>query len=170
MAECPTCPHHVEVAKDIVALKEKYKGLEKLLKVQMKNVEKAKLMAKQEMERRLKGMNGLEARANARIVDAENRAKETTQKAEKKLEDQAKEFIKTVEFKAENKVQEGKITVVATELGARISALDIKLNTIAQALSEKKGEKKWTDIILHILVAALLSSLVTAFFLLRGKG
>ena len=134
--KCVQCSHHVEVAKDLIALAQKVYSNRELLDIQIANLDKDRRLAKEEMERRLEGMNGLEARANARIVDAEARAREATNRAEQKLADQAKEFLKKGEFDAEVKV------------------IETKLSTIEKTTSEKKGEQRWSDHIMTVLIAA----------------
>lgn len=146
MTDCATCPHHVEVAKDISVLQSEVKHTRELLDIQIEGVDRDRRLAKEEMERRLEGMNGLEARSNARIVEAETRARDTTNKAEKKLEDQAKEFMKTLEFRAEMKV------------------IETKLSILSGLVSEKKGEKKWSDHILTVLIAAGVMLLIHFLF------
>jgi hypothetical protein len=122
-----------------------------LTNVRINQIREEVVLARTDMERRLEGMNGLEARTTARTTEAENRVREQTASAEKKLAEQAGHFITRGET-------DTKMTLMQTAINAEIKVLSKEIDTMKGASDVSSGSRKVTD----WLVMALISGAIVA--------
>jgi hypothetical protein len=123
-----------------------------LMNVRMNQLEANVKLAKEEMDRRLEGMNGLEARTTARTSEAEGRVRDQTAAAERKLAEQAAHFI------TRNEV-DNKVELMKTAIESEIKVLAGKLDTLASSSSLVAGSRKVTDLLIMALIAGAITVL-----------
>jgi hypothetical protein len=123
-----------------------------LMNVRMNQLEANIKLAKEEMDRRLEGMNGLEARTTARTSEAEGRVRDQTAAAEPKLAEQAQHFI------TRNEV-DNKVELMRTAIEAEMKVLAGKLDTLVSSSSLVAGSRKVTDLLIMALIAGAITVL-----------
>jgi hypothetical protein len=151
MADCATCPHHSGLEADIKKVCALLEERKELTNVRINQIREEVVLARTDMERRLEGMNGLEARTTARTTEAENRVREQTASAEKKLAEQAGHFITRGET-------DTKMTLMQTAINAEIKVLSKEIDTMKGTSNVSAGSRKVTD----WFVMALISGAIVA--------
>ena len=156
MTDCDDCSRHSGLVSDYHKLCMLVDERKELMNVRMNQLEANVKLAKEEMDRRLEGMNGLEARTTARTSEAEGRVRDQTAAAERKLAEQAAHFI------TRNEV-DNKFELMKTAIEAEMKVLAGKLDTLVSSSSLVAGSRKVTDLLIMALIAGaitLLSKLI----------
>jgi hypothetical protein len=147
MTDCVVCGLHSGIEKDITKLSLLLEERKELMNVRLNQIQQNVTLAKQEMDRRLEGMNGLEARTTARTAEAEGRVREQTAVAERKLAEQAAHFITRKEV-------DTKVELVQAAIAADVKVLSGKIDTLVSTSGFSTGARRWSDHILTVLIAA----------------
>ena len=153
MIDCATCPKQEWIEAELKKLCMLADERKELMNVRINQVEHDVVLAKREMDRRLEGMNGLEARTTARTAEAENRVREQTALAEKKLAEQAGHFITRGET-------DTKMTLMQTAINAEIKVLSKELDTMKGTSNVSAGSRKVTDWFVMALISGAIVLLV----------
>jgi len=147
VTDCADCPRHSGLEADIKKVCLLIEERKELMNVRLNQIEQNVTLAKQEMDRRLEGMNGLEARTSLRTAEAESRVREQTALAERKLAEQAAHFMTRGEV-------DSKVELLKTAILADVKILSGKIDTLVNTSGITIGARKWTDHILTVLIAA----------------
>jgi hypothetical protein len=152
MTEFHTCPLHSGLEAEQKKLCMLIEERKELMNVRMNQLEDNVKLAKQEMDRRLEGMNGLEARTSARTAEAEGRVRDQTTLAERKLAEQAAHSITRTEV-------DSKFELMRIAIAAEIKVLDGKIDTLVNSTSVVAGSRKITDWLIMAIIAGAITIL-----------
>jgi hypothetical protein len=152
MTDCDTCSRHSGLEADIKRVSMLIEERKELMNVRMNQLEANVKLAKEEMDRRLEGMNGLEARTTARTSEAEGRVRDQTAAAERKLAEQAAHFITRTEV-------DSKHELMRVAIAAELKVLDGKLDTLVESNNLIAGSRKVTDWLIMALIAGAITVL-----------